>query len=169
MLSVIVFDQLTKFWAIDALTNQPPMPVLGEFFRFTLVYNYGGAMGTSFGPSHYYLITALIILPALFFYLYQTRHQRIVSVPLSFIAGGALGNVIDRLRIGKVVDFIDVDFFDLNLFGYQLDRWWTFNIADAAITCSIVFILVTMFLPQRWFHAEKTDSTTVTPSDAPAS
>ncbi len=165
---MIASDQITKLWAVDALTNQPPVPVIGEFFRFTLVYNYGGAMGTSFGPSHYYLITALIILPLLFFYLYQSRHQKLVAIPLSFIAGGALGNVIDRLRIGKVVDFIDVDFFDLNLFGYQLDRWWTFNIADAAITCSIVFILVTMFLPQRWTQPEKKTSTLITPTDSPA-
>lgn len=101
-------------------------------------------MGTSFGPSGYYLVTALIILPALLAYIYISRRQASVALPLSFIAGGAIGNVIDRIRLGKVVDFIDVDFFDVNLFGYHLDRWWTFNIADAAITCSILFILIGM-------------------------
>lgn len=147
--AVLIADQSTKIWAVTALTNQPSLPVIGDFFRCTLVYNYGGAMGTSFGPSQYYLVTALIILPLLFFYLWQSRFNRHVAIPLSFIAGGALGNVIDRVRLGKVIDFIDIDFFDIHLFNFQLDRWWTFNIADAAITCSIVFILISVLLPKK--------------------
>jgi len=137
---VVLLDQITKIWAVDALTGQPSKSIIGDFLMFTLVYNEGGAMGTNFGPSGYYLITALIILPLLLYYIYANRTYKMIALPLSFIASGALGNVIDRIRIGKVVDFIDVDFFDLSLFGYRLERWWTFNIADAAITCAIVFI-----------------------------
>lgn len=72
-----------------------------------------------------------------------------MAVPLSFIAGGAVGNIIDRIRFGYVIDFIDIDFFNINLFGYRLDRWWTFNIADSVISCSLVFLIVYMFAVKK--------------------
>ena len=79
-----------------------------------------------------------------------------LTMPLALIAGGAIGNIIDRLRFGKVVDFLDFDFFDINLFGYQIDRWWTFNIADAVISCSIIFLLIRLI----FFHHEKPSEST---------
>ncbi len=135
-------DQVTKLWAVDALSGQPSIEVLGDLFKLTLVYNEGGAMGTSFGSSTWYLIIALIIIPILFYYLYLYRATLSFAIPLAFICGGAIGNLIDRIRIGRVVDFIDVDFFDINFLGFQLDRWWTFNIADSAISCALVFLLI---------------------------
>ena len=106
-------------------------------------------MGTNFGSSIYYLIAGLLILAFLFYYIYVNRNFRLFAFPLAFIAGGAIGNLIDRLRLGYVVDFIDVDFFDINLFGFQLERWWTFNIADAAISCSITFLVIFMLFFHR--------------------
>ncbi len=138
---VVAFDQITKIWAVDALTYGNPIEVIGQFFMFTLVYNEGGAMGTNLGSSNYYLISASLILLFVLYYIYANRSKLMLSVPLSFIAGGAIGNLIDRIAYGKVVDFIDVDFFDIDLFGFQLQRWWTFNIADSAISCSIVYLL----------------------------
>lgn len=106
-------------------------------------------MGTRLGPSAYYLIMAVIVLPFLLVYIYRTRSTPVISLPLSFIAGGAAGNLVDRIQFGRVIDFVDVDFFDVNLFGYQLNRWWTFNIADAAISCAIVFLLIHLFVFRR--------------------
>lgn len=103
-------------------------------------------MGTSFGSSTYYLVSSLLILGFVLYYLIINRDHVEVTYPLAFIAGGAFGNIIDRLRLGKVVDFLDVDFFNVNFFGYHLERWWTFNVADAAISCSIVFLLVDVIL-----------------------
>jgi len=120
----------------------------------TLIYNEGGALGTSFGPSFYYLATSSMILAFVLYYIFVNRTHKAMAYPLGFIAGGALGNIIDRIRIGKVVDWIDVDFFDLNLFGYQLERWWTFNLADAAISCSILYLLITMLL-SKFSHDKK--------------
>ncbi len=144
VLVVILIDQLTKFWALETLGNNNSIEVIGRFFMFTLVYNEGGALGTNFGPSTYYLIISILILFFVFYYIFINRHLSQIAYPLSFIAGGAIGNIIDRIRIGKVIDFIDVDFFDINLFDYTLERWWTFNIADSAISCSIVFLLIYM-------------------------
>ncbi len=143
MLLVVLLDQITKFWAVTNLTNVPPPTQETErFFMFTLVYNDGGAMGTSLGSSTYYLISSSLILLFVLYYAYINRDKRSFIFPLALISGGAIGNIIDRVRIGKVIDFIDVDFFDINLFGYVLKRWWTFNIADAAISCSIVFLIL---------------------------
>ncbi len=138
---VVLFDQLTKIWAVDALSFGRPIEVIGQFFMFTLVYNEGGAMGTNLGSSMYYLISASLILLFVLYYIYANRTKMMLSIPLSFIAGGAIGNLIDRVRLGKVVDFLDVDFFDIDLFGFVLHRWWTFNIADSAISVSIVYLL----------------------------
>lgn len=142
---VTSIDQITKFWAVDYLSLNGSVEILGQFLMLTLIYNEGGALGTSFGPSFYYLAISSVIFAFVLYYIFVNRTHKAMAYPLGFIAGGALGNIIDRIRIGKVVDWIDVDFFDLNLFGYQLDRWWTFNIADAAISCSILFFLITMF------------------------
>jgi len=109
---------------------------------FSLVFNEGGAMGTRLGPSAYYLTMALIVLPFLLVYIYRNRANRVISFPLAFIAGGAIGNLIDRIRLGHVVDFIDVDIPDINLFGFHMERFWIFNIADSAISCAIVFLLI---------------------------
>jgi signal peptidase II len=146
-------DQLTKIWAVANLTGKPPVSIFGDFIMGSLIFNEGGAMGTSFWSSTGYLIITLILLPFLFFYLYRYRETKILSLPLAFIIAGAIGNVIDRIRFGKVVDFIDMDIPDINLFGFHLDRWWTFNIADASISCALVFLIFLIL-----FHKPKSAS-----------
>jgi len=146
ILSVTIIDQITKIWAVDFLTLNGSVEIFGQFLMLTLIYNEGGALGTSFGPSFYYLATSLVILAFVIYYIFANRTNRMIAYPLALIAGGAVGNIIDRIRIDKVIDWIDVDFFDINLFGYSLERWWTFNIADAAISCSILFLLISMLV-----------------------
>jgi signal peptidase II len=146
---VVLLDQLTKLWAVTALFGQPPLRILGDFLMFSLVYNEGGAMGTRLGPSTYYLIMALVVLPFVLYYIYRNRQTPVISFPLAFIAGGATGNLIDRIRFGQVIDFIDVDFFNISIGSFQLDRWWTFNLADSAISCAIVFLIIHMFFQRK--------------------
>jgi len=146
IVATVVIDQFTKFLAVAYLTGKPSVEVFGRFFMFTLVYNEGGALGTSFGSTTYYLVSSVIILVIVLYYLYLNRNTALVAYPLAFIAGGAIGNIIDRIRLGRVVDFLDVDFFDINVFGYRLERWWTFNLADVAISCSSLFLLVDIFI-----------------------
>jgi signal peptidase II len=133
---------------------------------FTLVYNEGGAMGTSFGSSSLYIVIALLVIPVLLVFIYRDRNRPALSYPLAFIVAGALGNLIDRIRLGRVIDFIDCDFFHINIWKFQLERWWTFNVADASITCALVFLIVY----QLFFHHHPApgpiDTST---SDAPSS
>ncbi len=146
---MIALDQVTKIWAVSSLAGQPSIRVLGDFLMFTLVYNEGGAMGTRLGPSVSYLVMAFIVLPFLLYYIYRNRNDLMHSLPLSFIAGGAVGNLIDRIRLGMVIDFVDADFFNINFLGFRMDRFWVFNVADAAISCAIVFLLIVMLWSER--------------------
>jgi signal peptidase II len=139
---VVLLDQITKSWAVSYLTGKPSVPVIGEFLQLTLVYNEGGALGTRLGPSAYYLVMAIIVLPIILFYLYRNRHLPFIAIPMAFLAAGAIGNLIDRINLGKVVDFVDFDFFHIHLWYYQLDRFWAFNVADASISCSIAFLII---------------------------
>ena len=141
---VALVDQASKIWAVSSLLPGESVEVLGRFFMFTLVYNEGGALGTNFGSSSYYLISALIILALVIVYIYANRKNTAITLPLAFIAGGAAGNIVDRLRFGSVVDFLDFDFFD-----FIVTRWYTFNIADAAITCSIVYLGLYLLLGRK--------------------
>jgi len=149
---VVIFDQVTKLWAVKTLADKGSVEVWGKFFMLTLVYNQGGALGTSIGSSNLYLIISILVLPFLFYYLYQNYNKPLLAWPITVIVAGAIGNIIDRIYLGKVIDFIDIDFFDFSLFGLTVERWWTFNIADAAISCGIVFLIIVGFIPARWVN-----------------
>jgi len=139
---VALLDQGTKYLAVQNLTLGESVEVFGRFFMLTLIYNLGGAMGTNFGTPTYYLISSILILVLVVVYAWFHRDQWRILFPLGLVAGGAIGNIVDRIAYGKVVDFLDFDFFNMNLFGYQIDRWWTFNIADAAISVAIVLLFI---------------------------
>ena len=153
---VIVFlDQITKILAVNNLEYGNPVEVIGSFFMLTLIYNEGGAMGTNIGSSNYYLIASVIILGVILYYLYTQREHKTLAMPLSFISGGAIGNLIDRIAYGKVVDFLDFDFFNINIFGYRLERWWTFNVADMAISLSILYLFITILFAKQTINVEE--------------
>jgi signal peptidase II len=152
---VVVLDQITKILAVNNLEYGNSIEVIGSFFMLTLIYNEGGAMGTNIGSSNYYLLASIIILGVIFYYLYSQRENKSLVIPLSFISGGAIGNLIDRIAYGKVVDFLDFDFFNINIFGYRLDRWWTFNIADMAISLSILYLFITILFTKQEISTEE--------------
>lgn len=163
---IAIADQMTKHWALDTLVNGRSMEVFGDFLRFTLVFNYGGAMGTNFGGPYLYLTMGVLILTFLLYYIWNQRHVRWFTITLSLIAGGAVGNLLDRVQHGKVVDWIDMDFFDVSLFGYDLHRFWTFNIADAAITCALVTLIWQYLIRPHLGPSEFSDQTAVQPDES---
>lgn len=142
---LIAFDQVTKYWAESALAPYQPVPVL-PFLNWTLVFNPGAAFSflSDAGGWQRWLFTALAIGVSglLVYWLRQTpRSQRLVGIAYALILAGAIGNVIDRIRYGHVVDFIDVHW-----------RGWhfpAFNIADAAITLGAVALIASLLFPQR--------------------
>ena len=111
------------------------------------------AFGIDIGGKLFFSLFSIVASAAIVAYLYHARKESLgFRLSLAMILGGALGNLIDRvfygvifgdapLFYGKVVDFLDMNFFDVNIFGYQLTRWPVFNIADAAVTTGVLLLL----------------------------
>jgi len=142
LISIAVADQISKIFAVSYLAYNQTHSIIGQFFQLKLVYNKGGALGTQIGNDIFYLISSIVILIIVLYFLYVYRSHRIIAYSLAAIAGGAIGNITDRIRLGKVVDFLDLDFFDISLFGFEIERWWTFNIADLGITIGEITLLL---------------------------
>jgi len=129
-LSIVLVDIVTKRFAESSLVPYVPKTIIDDILRFTLAFNAGGAMSLSLGPSSRWWFT-LLSIATLFVLAYMYRQtsasDRLQLASLALICGGAVGNLIDRLRspLG-VVDFIDI--------GIGPHRFWTFNIADVGVT-----------------------------------
>ena len=130
----LVLDQLTKLVAVERLTLHQPVPVLGDIVRLTYIHNAGAAFGMTLGgPVLHTLVAvgALGILGWMFTHLPpDARWQR---TALAMVLGGALGNIIDRVRLNYVIDFIDVGVAP----GW---RWPVFNVADSFVTVGVVLL-----------------------------
>lgn len=129
-------------------------PVLGNLLRFTYIENAGIAFGIDVGGKLFLTIFTLGATLGILWYIFKVRHEPvIIRLPLAMILGGAIGNLIDRvfygliygeaaLFYGRVVDFVDVDFFDISLFGFQMTRWPVFNVADAAVSTGVILLFL---------------------------
>lgn len=144
---VICLDQLAKFWVVQSFGLYESMVVVPGFFNLTHLTNTGAAFGMLAGlPSLwrqlFFVGVALVALVAIFFLHRKIAHEsRWYTVSLSLIAGGAVGNLIDRVRLGAVVDFLDV--------YLSTHHWPAFNVADSAITVGVGIFLVTNFIQSR--------------------
>lgn len=139
---ILVLDQLSKWWVLSVLDlprlrQVAVLPVLS----LTMVWNQGVTFGllSGFGDWGYLILTAisLAVVVALLVWLRRSE-SRVVSVAIGVIIGGAIGNVIDRLRFRAVVDFIhahvDTPWGELS--------WYVFNVADAAIVCGVAVLII---------------------------
>ena len=144
-LLVLVADQGSKWWMLNVLDLQqrgtvPVLPVL----NWTMVWNQGVTFGLFHqdGAAGPWILAAvaLAVVVALGFWL-RRAETRWVAAALGAIAGGAIGNVIDRMRFGAVVDFIHA-----HAFGWS---WYVFNVADAAIVCGVAVLLIDGLWPAR--------------------
>jgi signal peptidase II len=148
-LIVLVADQLSKWWVLNVL-NLPERRqiVLLPVLNLTWVRNEGITFGLLHGLGswgHVLLaVIALAVVVALGFWL-RRAESKVMAVAIGAIAGGAIGNVIDRVRFGAVVDFIhahiDTPWGDLS--------WYVFNVADAAIVCGVATLIVESHLSKR--------------------
>ena len=131
IVGVVTADVLTKLAAVTLLIPQRlPREVIGEWVRFTLVFNRGAAFGLHLGPwsRGIFLALTLVALVVLWrLYLATRPNDRLRVIALGLVCGGAIGNLIDRIRSPMgVVDFLDV--------GIREWRWPTFNVADIAVS-----------------------------------
>ena len=148
-LLVLAADQLSKWWVVNRL-DLPELRqiVLLPVLNLILVQNRGVTFGLLNGLGvwgHYILaVIALAVVIALGFWL-RRAETRLVAVAIGAIAGGAIGNVIDRLRFGWVVDFIHAHI-DTRWGDFS---WYVFNLADAAIVCGVAALILDTQLSRR--------------------
>jgi len=162
---IVAADQITKLMvkglslpslgiSIEGMRYGSSREIFGDFFRLTYIENPGMAFGIDIGEKPFLAIVSLAASVAIAIYLYQSRNQSLgYRASLAMILGGAVGNLIDRMFYGvwfgttglfhgRVVDFLDVDFFDVAVGPFHLSRWPVFNIADASVTIGVLLLLL---------------------------
>ncbi|MDP9127710.1 MAG: signal peptidase II [Pseudomonadota bacterium] len=135
---VLLCDQASKWWVLRSFLQTRQGIRVTPFLNFILVWNKGVTFGLLNTIAHNYMPwilagAALLILVLLGRWLART-HSTLIALSLGAIMGGAVGNIIDRLRFGAVMDFLD--------FYYGSYHWYAFNIADAAIVTGVVLLLL---------------------------
>jgi signal peptidase II len=137
---VLVLDQITKYIVKSRIRLYETITVIPGFFNLTHVRNKGSAFSLfSTAPAAFravFFITITLVAVAVISWLIRKTHERLLVLAFSFIAGGALGNLIDRVRYGEVVDFIQ--------WYYKSFYWPSFNVADSAITIGVGLMAIDM-------------------------
>ena len=145
---IVIADQVTKYWITRHLALHEHIVVIHNFFNITHVLNPGGAFGFFANGSPglrkfiFLFLSSLVALFVVWLYKKTARDLVALSIGLALIFGGALGNLIDRFRFGKVVDFLD--------FYLGTIHWPAFNIADSAISigmCILIYHVVLNKIP----------------------
>ncbi|SCG83521.1 signal peptidase II [Proteiniborus sp. DW1] len=133
-LVVVLLDQVTKFYAITSLKGNAPIVIIENFLQFNYVENFGAAFGILQNKKIFFIVMTTVVVIGIIIYIKtNTNLTTIMKIALSMVIGGAIGNLIDRIRLGYVVDFIDVNFWGLYDFP-------VFNIADSSIVIATIFI-----------------------------
>ena len=139
--SVILLDQATKFLALKFLQLNTPVPLIKNFLNLTLVHNRGAAFGFFQNQLLMFVLISILAIAFIFYNLKNKKNSIIFQLSLSLILGGAIGNLIDRLRFGFVIDFLD------------LRVWPVFNLADSAITGGAILLIWESFLEKKYGSA----------------
>jgi len=128
VLIILVLDQLTKYFANQSLQLGHPVALVKGIFCLPLVHNTGAAFGILRNQTPLFIFTSIFALVLIYTELKNNSHKRFYTLALSLILAGALGNLIDRLFFGYVIDFLD----------FRI--WPVFNIADSAITIGTIML-----------------------------
>ncbi|HBA89778.1 MAG TPA: signal peptidase II [Geobacter sp.] len=142
---VLVLDQLTKVYVDKSMALHSSITVIEGFFNITYLRNKGAAFGiladSVYRLPFFLLVSSVAVLVILVVIKRLREDQKLSAVSLSLILSGALGNLIDRVRLGEVIDFLDVH--------WQGHHWPAFNIADSAICVGVFLLAVEMLMEER--------------------
>jgi signal peptidase II len=136
---IVVLDQLTKAWLVANVSPGEVVNVIGEFVRLVFNKNSGALFGLFRDNAVLFGVVSIGVVGLIVVYHARVGRSLYLSLALGFLLGGALGNLADRLRLGYVVDFVDMGIGDF--------RWYTFNVADAAISTAIVMLVGAAIIP----------------------
>ncbi len=145
---VVVLDQITKALTRSNMDLYDSVPVITNFFHLTYVTNDGMAFGLNFpGGIYVFSVISIILTIIIFMYLWKEKNNHILMrLSLALILAGAIGNLIDRLRFGEVVDFFDFMIGDFH--------WYIFNVADSSVTIGMILFLYFSFYIQPKLQPE---------------
>src|SRR5438105_11463782 len=137
---VVVVDQIAKRVAEDRLRNERSVPVIDDLLRLTYVQNRGAAFGLLQDQTTFFVFVGLLVIGVIAAsYRYLPRSGFRLHLALGLQLGGAIGNLLDRIRQGYVVDFVD--------FGYRSNWWPVFNVADSAIVVGVALLALNALSP----------------------
>lgn len=134
----IIIDQVSKIIVVNNLTNNKSIEVIKSFFYLTYTNNKGAAFSILTGRRILLILVALVVIGVLIYYVRKNKIEgKVNKIALSLVIGGSIGNLIDRILRGAVVDFIDV-----KIFGYNFP---IFNLADTFIVIGVFLLIIEMF------------------------
>jgi signal peptidase II len=137
---IVVLDQLSKAWIVGNLDPGEGMVVLGEWLRLVHGQNSGILFGMLPQSAPIFAVVSIGVTALIVVYHAKAGHGIVTTIALGLLLGGAIGNLIDRLHYGYVVDFVDM--------GIGSWRFYTYNLADACITTAIVLLIVMAVFPR---------------------
>ena len=129
-LFIVLLDQLTKYLISKHMLVSQSIPVIKNFLYLTYIQNTGAGFGILKGGNTILIFISLIIIGIILFYIKQIIKEKQIHIPIALILGGAFGNLIDRIFLHHVIDFID----------FRI--WPAFNIADSCITIGALWLIV---------------------------
>ena len=127
---VILLDQLTKYFISKYMLLHQSIPLIKNILHLTYIQNTGAGFGILKNQNTFLIFTSLIIIGIILFYIKQIIKEKQIHIPIALILGGAFGNLIDRIFLGYVIDFID----------FRI--WPAFNIADSCITIGALWLII---------------------------
>ena len=136
---ILVVDQIVKAWVVGTYQVNTVTPIAGDLVRIALTHNTGALFGMFRDSAILFAIFSIGVIALIVGYEARAGKALVVTLALGLLLGGALGNLVDRLRFGYVVDFVDM--------GIGAWRWYTFNVADAAISTSVVLLIALALIP----------------------
>ena len=134
---VFALDQLTKYYISHTFNYLQSIPIIPEFFHFTYVQNYGAAFGILQNRRPVFIFVSVLVIGFLIYFYNQLPKDWISKVALGMAIGGMLGNLLDRIRLGYVIDFLDFRF------------WPVFNVADSAIVLGMIFLAWKILITEK--------------------
>ena len=137
--AVLVLDQLTKAWILANVDPVRGLAVVGDLVRLVLSRNTGALFGLFRDNATLFGLVSIVVIGAIAWYHGRAPRSALLSTALGLLLGGAIGNLIDRIRLGYVVDFVDAGIGNL--------RWYTFNVADAAISTALLLLVLLALRP----------------------
>ncbi|TJX65678.1 signal peptidase II [Soehngenia saccharolytica] len=146
IITIVLFDQITKYLAVKNIVLNGNYKFFNGLLEFKYVKNYGAAFGILQEKKWIFIVITIVVICVFMLYLvkYNSETNLLKKTALSFLIGGAIGNFIDRIRLGYVVDFIKIDLIKSINFP-------VFNIADIFIVIGTILLMIITIFPQKFF------------------